>query len=201
MEETNYYRKPSVLTSDTEHVSSTSPMKNIELDEKGPETIIDQDTPSLEQAHRIPPSTKTYLQKLALFQNADLKQPNRLIGMVTRPLIFLTFPVIFYAGFSYGSNLIVSPDNLRYQFRTRMPLKLCSSGSTSSTAQPPSSSAVNPTTSPPRWSAYPTYHPSSGSSSAAPTQVAWAIGSSSGWRGVTGGSWSRNTGCGCSLYR
>lgn len=27
-------------------------------------------------------------------------------GMILRPLIFLSFPVISYAGFSYGSNLV-----------------------------------------------------------------------------------------------
>ncbi|MCJ1237189.1 hypothetical protein MMC14_005174 [Varicellaria rhodocarpa] len=106
MEETNYYRKPSTSASNTTEIPSPPPIKAIELDEKDPRTMIDQDTPSLEQGHSIPSSTKTYLQKLALFQKADLEQPNRLYGMMTRPLIFLTFPVIFYAGFSYGSNLV-----------------------------------------------------------------------------------------------
>ncbi|KAK3078005.1 hypothetical protein LTS18_008679, partial [Coniosporium uncinatum] len=49
---------------------------------------------------------KTYLNKIALFQAQDLQKPIQLKGMTLRPLIFLTFPVILYAGFSYGSNLI-----------------------------------------------------------------------------------------------
>ncbi|KAF4538594.1 MFS transporter [Lasiodiplodia theobromae] len=49
---------------------------------------------------------KSYAEKLKLFQPADLHKPNRLKGMVYRPLAFLTFPVIFYAGFSYGANLV-----------------------------------------------------------------------------------------------
>lgn len=49
---------------------------------------------------------KTYLDKLKLWQQADLEKPNELLGMMWRPLKFLTFPVIFYAGFSYGSNLV-----------------------------------------------------------------------------------------------
>jgi hypothetical protein len=49
---------------------------------------------------------KTYLDKIALFQAADLQKPNELKGMMLRPLTFLTFPVISYAGFSYGSNLV-----------------------------------------------------------------------------------------------
>jgi hypothetical protein len=46
---------------------------------------------------------KTYLQKLKLL---DKPRPFRVPRMMVRPLIFLTFPVIAYAGFSYGSNLI-----------------------------------------------------------------------------------------------
>jgi len=49
---------------------------------------------------------KTYLDKLKLFQRADLQKSNGLAGIVWRPLVFLTFPVIFYAGFCYGSNLV-----------------------------------------------------------------------------------------------
>ncbi|RMZ88366.1 hypothetical protein DV736_g4411, partial [Chaetothyriales sp. CBS 134916] len=43
---------------------------------------------------------------MRLFQPGTFSCPNRLVGMVTRPLIFLTFPVIAYSGFSYGSNLV-----------------------------------------------------------------------------------------------
>ncbi|KAL8634789.1 MAG: hypothetical protein Q9228_007646 [Teloschistes exilis] len=49
---------------------------------------------------------ESYPQKLKLFDRKLLDRPNRLKGMVVRPLIFLTFPVIFYSGFSYGSNLV-----------------------------------------------------------------------------------------------
>lgn len=51
-------------------------------------------------------SRKTYWDKIKLFQSIDLKKPNRLLGMATRPLIFLSFPCIFYAGFCYGSSLV-----------------------------------------------------------------------------------------------
>ncbi|KAF2162822.1 hypothetical protein M409DRAFT_68819 [Zasmidium cellare ATCC 36951] len=44
----------------------------------------------------------TYLDKIKLWRTRD----NRLLGMASRPLIFLTFPVVAYAGFSYGANLI-----------------------------------------------------------------------------------------------
>ncbi|KAF2090790.1 MFS general substrate transporter [Saccharata proteae CBS 121410] len=52
------------------------------------------------------PSRKTYWDKLKLWQKADLEKSNEIPGMMLRPLIFLSFPVIFYAGFSYGSNLV-----------------------------------------------------------------------------------------------
>ena len=50
--------------------------------------------------------TKSFSSKLKLFDKQTLRYPNRLKDMVLRPLIFLSFPVIFYAGFSYGSSLV-----------------------------------------------------------------------------------------------
>ena len=50
--------------------------------------------------------TKSYSSKLKVFDTETLRYPNHLKGMVFRPLIFLSFPVIFFSGFSYGSNLI-----------------------------------------------------------------------------------------------
>lgn len=49
---------------------------------------------------------KSYMDKLKPLRSADIYKPNRLVGMAIRPLIFLTFPVIFYSGFAYGSNLV-----------------------------------------------------------------------------------------------
>lgn len=50
--------------------------------------------------------TKSYWSKLKVFDTKVLRYPNRLKGMFLRPLIFLSFPVIVFSGFSYGSNLI-----------------------------------------------------------------------------------------------
>ena len=52
------------------------------------------------------PRKKSFYQKLKIFDKQELRYPNRLKEMILRPIIFLTFPVIFYAGFSYGSNLV-----------------------------------------------------------------------------------------------
>ena len=49
---------------------------------------------------------KSYPQKLKIYDSTSLQYPNRLPQMALRPLIFLTFPVILYAGFSYGSNIV-----------------------------------------------------------------------------------------------
>jgi MFS family permease len=48
---------------------------------------------------------KTYWNKIALFQSSDLRKPNELKGMVTRPLVFLSFPVVAFCGLTYGFNL------------------------------------------------------------------------------------------------
>ncbi|KAF2004793.1 MFS general substrate transporter [Amniculicola lignicola CBS 123094] len=62
------------------------------------------------QSTPIPPTQKrqlkTYANKIKLFQKYDLQKLNQLKGMMNRPLIFLTFPVSFYPGFSYGSKLV-----------------------------------------------------------------------------------------------
>ncbi|CAI6341838.1 unnamed protein product [Periconia digitata] len=98
MEETNYTRHPPQL----------SPSSPLEPAPKNAPTA--SETPMNQTSAPDPSSThkqrKTYLDKLKLFQTSDFQKPNELKGMMTRPLIFLTFPVIFYAGFSYGSNLV-----------------------------------------------------------------------------------------------
>lgn len=97
MEETNYSRK-TVSYSDVEKTPHLAQTENL----NGGRTLqpkVDPDSPHV-------PYPKRYPQKLKLFDSKLLDRPNRLKGMVLRPLIFLTFPVIFYSGFSYGSNLV-----------------------------------------------------------------------------------------------
>lgn len=50
--------------------------------------------------------TKSCAQRLKLFERGALNYPNRMGGMIIRPLIFLLFPVISYSGFCYGTNLV-----------------------------------------------------------------------------------------------
>ena len=111
LEETNYSRTAEVVVGTSP--SSSSPVTTAEKDdaEKTAQTV--QQTPSwpassIEASSPPPPScsNKSYIDKLKLLRTADLRKPNRLLGMATRPLIFLTFPVISYSGFCYGSNLV-----------------------------------------------------------------------------------------------
>jgi hypothetical protein len=104
MEETNYTRHQPISSSSTPTTSLTTPSPGglPSDDEKATTSSTDPHTLS------TPPSRprKTYIDKIKLYQTADLQKPNELLGMMTRPLKFSTFPVIFYAGFSYGSSLI-----------------------------------------------------------------------------------------------
>jgi len=110
MEETNYSRRKISVVESVEPsstslrpTSETGDIEKSEFPSNGePEAIFES---GIATAASTTPR-KTYLDKLKLFQRADLRKPNGLAGMIWRPLVFLTFPVIFYAGFSYGSNLI-----------------------------------------------------------------------------------------------
>ncbi|KAF2644237.1 serine/threonine kinase 16 [Massarina eburnea CBS 473.64] len=103
MEETNYVRNDIALLSRTPSPTPTPDLASSEKTETTPSTLP---TPASLPPTPPPRSRKTYLSKLALYQTSDLQKPNQLPGMMTRPLIYLSFPVILYAGFSYGSNLV-----------------------------------------------------------------------------------------------
>lgn len=103
MEETNYSRATIIGHENEPVTAATSPIHGADDEKKLP------GSPDVESAEPLPENNfvpKSYMDKLKLFRTYDIRKPNRLAGMVARPLIFLTFPVIFYAGFSYGSNLV-----------------------------------------------------------------------------------------------
>jgi hypothetical protein len=103
MEETNYDRAPLEAIINSASVSGeTSPkLSGSDPEKTMPATSADVDLPVPELGQVL--STKTFVQKLKLL---DKPRPFNVPRMMTRPLIFLTFPVIAYAGFSYGSNLV-----------------------------------------------------------------------------------------------
>jgi hypothetical protein len=108
MEETNYSRQPS-----TEQESGQSGLQtpDSEQAEKAPDTnektknaMLPSDTEEGVGVAEV--SKKSYLQKLRLFVPGAFSKKNEIAGMVRRPLIYLSFPVIAYSGFCYGSNLV-----------------------------------------------------------------------------------------------
>lgn len=103
MEETNYHRLPQLQAEHT-RVEATMDMTKTGDPEKSPGASLPSRAPSI-IAVAMGKSQKSYLQKLAIFRREDLRQRNLMKGMVLRPLIFLSFPVIFTAGFMYGAIL------------------------------------------------------------------------------------------------
>jgi hypothetical protein len=99
MEETNFVRH-------TIGTPTSSPGTSTPLESSDPEKGAPLESTATAASASPAFKKKTYIDKIKLFQSSDLQKPNELRGMMTRPLIFLSFPVIFYAGFSYGSNLV-----------------------------------------------------------------------------------------------
>ncbi|KAL2439289.1 putative MFS-type transporter [Exophiala dermatitidis] len=112
LEETNYSRQTITGQESKEEASGTQTPDVIPTEggavAANEKTAIDTPVPAAEEdLGIIHPTKKTYLQKLRLFQPGAFSKKNELAGMMTRPLMYIfTFPVVAYAGFSYGSNLV-----------------------------------------------------------------------------------------------
>lgn len=113
LEETNFARK--ALTG---HVSSRNPRPEpihstlpAEKSLAGAaESQPDSATSSthsrdIEGTQPVRGATRSIAGRLRLFQPGAFSKPNKLMGMALRPIRLLSFPVIFYAGFAYGSAL------------------------------------------------------------------------------------------------
>lgn len=95
MEETNYHRVHS------ERVSHTGPITTeTSIDEKS--TVADAG-PGLAENGEVYAAPKTFFQKLSILR---LSPGQNMLKSAIRMLTFFSWPVIFYAGFSYGSYLI-----------------------------------------------------------------------------------------------
>lgn len=103
MEETNYHRLPK-LQAEHGETDITANVAKTSDSEKSPGAELTSPAPSTTAAV-MGKSNKSYLQKLAPFRREDLRHKNMMKGLVLRPLIFFSFPVIFTAGFMYGSIL------------------------------------------------------------------------------------------------
>ena len=106
MEETNYHRELSPGHEAEVDSGQDLSAEASEINSKTNEKNVAETDLSVSSIAATNYSTKSYWSKLKVFDTKVLRYPNHLKGMVLRPLIFLTFPVIFYSGFSYGSNLI-----------------------------------------------------------------------------------------------
>lgn len=107
MEETNFHRKFSPRNKADNHSSADpsteSRLADIKATEEGG---LKTGTTTMNDRAFDHQKNTSYWGRLKVFDRKVLRYPNHLKGMFLRPLIFLRFPVIFYSGFSYGSNLI-----------------------------------------------------------------------------------------------
>lgn len=95
MEETNYHRVH------TERVLQLSPLATkSSIDEESHDVAV---SPGLADSGEVYAAPKTFLQKLSIWKPSP---GQNMLGSVVRILKFLSWPVIVYAGFSYGSYLI-----------------------------------------------------------------------------------------------
>jgi len=113
LEETNFHRdqvqstNSSILSAEKPSLKDETEASTTEIETtRGAEHEILTDNPSsdLETKREFP--KKSYLQKLKLFDGKAFRYPNRILDMILRPLSFLTFPIIVYAGISYGSTIV-----------------------------------------------------------------------------------------------
>ena len=96
MEETNYTRKIEGIAI-TSYSSQTDPSKVVDQEK------TDATTSPSNVSDDMRVSTKTFVQKLSLWQTSP---GANVFERAKRSLMYLSWPVIFYAGFSYGSYLI-----------------------------------------------------------------------------------------------
>ncbi|TDZ35036.1 putative MFS-type transporter [Colletotrichum spinosum] len=105
MEETNY-RRLSVLDAEV-YTADTTPSSQEKGGIKDHKPKSNSEGGALEQTEPTPGGTsrKTFVDKLKLFNKGDFDHQASLRGMVVRPFLYLSFPVIVFSGFMYGAIL------------------------------------------------------------------------------------------------
>ena len=99
MEETNYPGRVPRVHGNSPQVTAS----DLEEDEEKSHRIHDSPIPP---SHPSATTTKSFPAKLSLVHRRSLAQPNRLFQMAYRPLYLLTFPIVTWCGFTYGSGLV-----------------------------------------------------------------------------------------------
>ncbi len=106
MEETNY-RRSTVgfveINSGTQTPVLTEPKDEKVVAEKKATVTGEPDLASIEKGRIQTGSNKSFLQKLSLWQPSPGQD---VVGRASLSLKYMRWPVIFYAGFSYGSYLV-----------------------------------------------------------------------------------------------
>lgn len=104
MEETNFQRAPTTSIEPDADIEdeSTSAGEKAHGISASATPIVDR---SVEAAPGLEPlySKRSYWQKLAIFQADSFQRKVNFKGMILRPLIFFSFPVISFSGFMYGA--------------------------------------------------------------------------------------------------
>ena len=111
MEETNFHRDvpPKTAKADSEGLPSANDcLSDFQPSEESNPKMETTDTTNRDPERRSLEDhrNESYWRKLKVFDKQALQYSNHLKGMIFRPLIFLSFPVVFFSGFSYGSSLI-----------------------------------------------------------------------------------------------
>lgn len=112
MEETNYRRSTVGIVEELGSSGTQTPVPTEPKDEKtvfdgkNATTTGDADVTGVEKGTLRAGSKKTFVQKLSLWQPSPGQD---MLGRATQSLKYLSWPVIFYAGFSYGSYLVRWP--------------------------------------------------------------------------------------------
>ncbi|RDW71682.1 putative MFS-type transporter [Coleophoma crateriformis] len=102
MEETNYERKTIGVVETSDAPSTESLQTGLDPEKASPAKLPEESSAPAGEAP-IAYKKKTFVQKLAL---KDKSKPNLMFYRAKLGISFLTWPVIFYAGFSYGTYLI-----------------------------------------------------------------------------------------------
>lgn len=106
MEETNFYREE--LSADSSDVlgSAKQATSAIDTTETTPDKelqIPNDSAPDMGIGSVGEYTRKPYLKKLKLWSKTDASKKPHWKGMVLRPLIYMSFPVVFFSGFMYGA--------------------------------------------------------------------------------------------------
>jgi hypothetical protein len=105
MEESNYTRSHVAVVQSVNAQDSAGTADN-DSSAASPEKLANAHEPTTEEEGDINSprlSKKTYVQKLALFRRSNVRRSASLLTLMARPFIFLQFPVIVFAGFTYGA--------------------------------------------------------------------------------------------------